>query len=98
MVAPFSGQYSDYDPFVTPDGSRLLWISNRPVDGKEKEDYDIWMVEKKDRGLGLAGSPRRPDDTNAEEFYPSVAANGTLYFSSTRPGGKGRGETSTGLV
>jgi Tol biopolymer transport system component len=91
VVAPFSGQYSDYDPFVTPDGSRLFWISTRPVDGKEKEDYDIWMVEKKGQGWGQPVHLDAPINTDAEEFYPTVAANGTLYFSSTRPGGKGRG-------
>ncbi len=90
-VAPFSGQYSDYDPFVSPDGSRLFWISNRPVDGKEKEDYDIWMVEKRGDMWGSPVHLPAPINTDAEEFYPSVTAKGTLYFSSTRPGGMGRG-------
>jgi hypothetical protein len=40
-VAPFSGRFSDYDPFIAPDGSRLYWISNRPVGGTAKDDYDI---------------------------------------------------------
>jgi WD40-like Beta Propeller Repeat len=92
QVAPFSGQYSDYDPFVSPDGSRLFWISNRPVDGKEKEDYDIWMVEKRGNGWGSPVHLPAPINTDAEEFYPSVTAKGTLYFSSTRPGGMGRGD------
>jgi Tol biopolymer transport system component len=91
QVAPFSGRYSDYDPFVSPDGSRLFWISNRPVDGKEKEDYDIWMVEKRGAGWGSPVHLPAPINTDAEEFYPSVTAKGTLYFSSTRPGGMGRG-------
>src|SRR3954470_382219 len=90
-VASFSGQYSDYDPFVSPDGSRLFWISDRPVDGKKKEDYDIWMVEKSGAGWGAPVHLPAPINTEAEEFYPTVAANGTLYFSSTRPGGMGRG-------
>jgi hypothetical protein len=51
-VAPFSGRFSDYDPFVAPDGSRLFWISNRPVGGTAKDDYDIWMVEKQGDGWG----------------------------------------------
>jgi Tol biopolymer transport system component len=91
QVAPFSGQYSDYDPFVSPDGSRLFWISNRPVDGKEKEDYDIWMVEKRGNAWSSPVHLPAPINTDAEEFYPSVTAKGTLYFSSTRPGGMGRG-------
>jgi len=90
-VASFSGQYSDYDPFVSPDGSRLLWISNRPVDDKKKDDYDIWMVEKRAGGWGPPIHLPAPINTDAEEFYPSVTAKGTLYFSSTRPGGMGRG-------
>jgi Tol biopolymer transport system component len=90
-VAPFSGQYSDYDPFVAPDGSRLFWISNRPVNGKKKEDYDIWMVERRGRSWGPPIHLDDPINTDAQEFYPSVSSEGTLYFSSTRPGGRGRG-------
>lgn len=90
-VVPFSGQYSDYDPFVSPDGSRLLWISNRPINGKQKDDYDIWMVDRQGTGWGKPVHLGDPINTDAQEYYPSVAANGTLYFSSTRPGGKGRG-------
>jgi Tol biopolymer transport system component len=90
-VASFSGQYSDYDPFVAPDGSRLFWISSRPVDGKKKEDYDIWMVEKQAQGWSTPVHLGEPVNTDAQEFYPTVSSGGTLYFSSTRPGGKGRG-------
>jgi Tol biopolymer transport system component len=90
-VAPFSGRYSDYDPFVAPDGARLYWISNRPVNGKEKDDYDIWMVEQQGGRWGAPVHLDAPINTDAQEFYPTVSAKGTLYFSSTRPGGKGRG-------
>jgi Tol biopolymer transport system component len=90
-VASFSGQYSDYDPFVSPDGSRLYWISDRPVNGKKKDDYDIWMVQKQGQSWGAPVHLDDPINTDAQEFYPSVTSKGTLYFSSTRPGGKGRG-------
>ena len=36
----------DYDPFVTADGNRLYFDSNRPVEGKPNRDFDIWYVEK----------------------------------------------------
>src|SRR5206468_9307685 len=42
-VAPFSGQYKDADPFITADGSKLFFISNRPVPGKAHRDLDIWV-------------------------------------------------------
>src|SRR5689334_7546162 len=43
-VAEFSGQYADFDPFVSPDGSQLFFNSNRPAPGKTKNDFDIWVV------------------------------------------------------
>src|SRR5262245_12852857 len=32
-VAPFSGRYWDFDPVVSPDGSRIFFGSDRPVPG-----------------------------------------------------------------
>src|SRR5689334_3694092 len=46
VVASFSGQYNDFDPFVSPDGNRLYYSSNRPVNGTPKTDFDIWYVER----------------------------------------------------
>jgi len=81
-VAAFSGTYSDLEPFVTPDGARLFFASNRPVDEEgEPKDYDLWYVER----VGDAwGPPTRLGDsvnTDANEFYPSVDQAGTLYFT-----------------
>lgn len=45
-VASFSGQYADYDPFVTADGTKLFFVSDRPAPGRERRDFDIWYVEK----------------------------------------------------
>jgi len=92
-VAEFSGQYSDFDPFISPDGKKLYFCSNRPVDGQPRQDFDIWAVEN--MPTGRWSSPKHldaPINTKAQEFYPSVTAAGTLYFSSTREGGKGRGD------
>jgi hypothetical protein len=91
-VAPFSGQYSDFDPFVTPDGRRVFWISVRPVNGEAKTDTDIWMAEWHGDDWGPAVHLEGPVNSAANEYYPTVAQNGTLYFSSTRPEGKGRGD------
>jgi len=92
-VAEFSGQYSDFDPIITPDGTKLYFCSNRPVDGQPRQDFDIWVVEKTSTGKWSAPSHLpAPINTKAQEFYPSVTTAGTLYFSSTREGGKGRGD------
>ncbi len=83
-VASSSGQYSDYDPFLTPDGSKLFFISNRPVEGQAEQNYDIWYVKKTKEGCSDPENPGTPINTEANEFYPSVSANGTLYFSTRR--------------
>ncbi|CAN5785085.1 hypothetical protein BH23GEM7_BH23GEM7_28430 [soil metagenome] len=86
QVAPFSGEYSDIDPFITPDGSKLFFSSIRPVDGQPRLDADIWMVERTRTGwsepIHLGNVVNSPND----DLYPSVARDGTLYFGSSRPG------------
>ena len=91
-VASFSGQYSDADPFITPDGSRLYFISNRPVPGKAKPDLDIWVVNKTQNGWSEPQNPGAPINSPGNEWYPTISANGTIYFGSDREGGKGRND------
>jgi hypothetical protein len=87
-VAPFSGTYPDIDPHIAPDGQTLYFSSIRPVDGVARTDLDLWKVERRGDGwsepvhLGAINSP-------ADELYPSVTADGVLYFGSDRPGGLG---------
>ncbi len=87
-VLPFSGQYNDADPALSPDGKTLYFASSRPVQAADPEkDWDIWAV---DRTVNGWGPPRRldsPVNTQAMEVYPSIAGNGALYFSSSRPVG-----------
>ncbi|HUR96869.1 MAG TPA: hypothetical protein VMZ26_02255 [Pyrinomonadaceae bacterium] len=89
QIASFSGQFTDYDPFFSPDGSRLFFCTNRGSDGKAKTDFDIWYVEKTAGGWSEARSAGSTINSTMDEFYPSVSADGTLYFASNRPGGKG---------
>ena len=89
-IAPFSGQYSDADPFITSDGSRFYFISNRPVVGKSTPDLDIWVMERTAAGWSEPNNVAAPINSSGSEWYPTVAANGTIYFGSDREGGKGR--------
>jgi len=47
-IASFSGQYTDLEPFLSPDGLKLFFASNRPVskDSTKVKDFDIWYVER----------------------------------------------------
>jgi len=89
-VMPASGQYADADPFITADGSRFYFISNRPVPGKSKPDLDIWVMEKTATGWSEPKNVGPPINSAGSEWYPTLAANGTMYFGSDREGGKGR--------
>ena len=89
-VAPFSGEYSDSDPCFSPDGTKLYFASRRPVEGTTaKADNDLWVVEKTGNGWSVPKHLDAPINTNSQETSPSVTKDGTLYFSSNRPGGKG---------
>jgi hypothetical protein len=90
---PFSGQYNDREPRLTPDGRRLFFSSNRPLeagDTTRRRDLDLWFVDRNADGSWSAPHHiEAPVNTEAQEFCPSVAANGTLYFISNRSGGIG---------
>src|SRR5437870_8890600 len=43
-LMPISGQYRDSDPVLSPDGNKLLFVSDRPVNGVDRHHYEIWDV------------------------------------------------------
>jgi len=91
-LAPFSGKYFDKEPFVAPDGKKIFFASLRPLDGvepKNRRDFNIWFVEKTAGGWSEPKHIGPAVNSSAYENYPSVAANGTLYFAGEREGGKG---------
>lgn len=93
-IASFSGKYQDLEPFLSSDGLTLYFASNRPKNDSslELKDYDIWYVERVEKNADWStpinlGSPV---NTEHNEFYPSVAKNNNLYFTSDLPESKGK--------
>ena len=79
-------KYSLNDPFLSPDESRLYFISNKALGSDDvKEDYDIWYIEREvekwNPKMINAGSNV---NTNKNEYYMSFAKNGRMYFSSNK--------------
>jgi Tol biopolymer transport system component len=89
-VLPFSGRYRDTDPVLSPDGRTMLWASDRPVSGVDRHHFYIWEASR--RGEGDAGGwsePRileGPVNDGFNQVFCSIAANGNLYFASSRKG------------
>lgn len=79
------------DPFITPDGKRLYYISSRHAPATE--DFDIWYVERT-AGGGWGEPQRLPEPVNspAAELLPRTDAAGRLYFGSSRKGSAGGGD------
>jgi hypothetical protein len=82
-------RYSDSDPWLTPDGNTLYFVSDRPAVGKgeAKGDLDIWRSTRRGRGWS---APEHLSAVNSKgpELGPELH-QGQLYFSSVRKGGKG---------
>ncbi len=91
QVAPFSGVNSDQDPAFSPDGQRLFFASNRPQNGSGPDElgYRIFYVERETGGWGSAKSVGEAINQGLTQFAPSVAEDGTLYFTADYPDGMG---------
>lgn len=75
---PFSDGPYDIEPFFSPDGEKLYFASNK---GTANQNFDIWSV---DVNGGVWGTPAKLNDninTDANEFYPSIDNEGTLYYT-----------------
>jgi hypothetical protein len=96
VTAPFSGQWKDWDPAMSPDGKRLIFVSTRPLEDmpqdKAQKNAHLWYVDH------LSGDnwskPKHFDaPVNLEgfnDFGPSVSGLGSVCFCSrNRDGNKG---------
>lgn len=89
-VAAFSGipGVHDLEPCISPDGKRLLFLSNRSnPDGSEAGDnQDIWVMDRRGdtwQGPRNLGPPVNSED---DEFFPSVTRSGSIYFTRAKKG------------
>ena len=86
---PFSGPHNDRALFPSPDGSALYFASDRPVPGHPPGDFNLWVVRRTADAEWSRPVPVPGVNSPMDDFHPAVTAEGTLYFSSDRPGGEG---------
>jgi hypothetical protein len=93
-IVSFTGKFRDMEPFLSSNGLRLYFASNRPLIETidTTKDFDIWYIERKT----LKESWSKPINMGApvnsinDEFYPSLAENNNLYFTCACNGTKGK--------
>jgi len=94
QLLPFSNSYNYLEPFLSYDGLKLYFVSDRPLYNSisVRKDYDIWYVERSDINspwsvpinLGI------PVNSKYDEFYPTLTENKHLYFTMESPSGLGK--------
>jgi hypothetical protein len=82
--------YRHFEPCFSADGRRIYFLATRPTAGETRQpgwaNQNIFYAERRDDGswseprdLGL------PVNTAGREFFPSLARDGTLYFTRGLP-------------
>ncbi len=85
---PFStGEYLDVDPFLTKDGQRLYFSSNRPDnDSFESRGFNTWYAERSLSGWSAPQKAATALNSDSTDIFISLADNGNAYFRSERTG------------
>ncbi len=79
-----------FEPAFQPETERLYFVSDRPLPGEtERGDFNIWRISRTDGGWGDAEALSSAVNDKGHEFYPSLTANGDLYFTAAREDGVG---------
>ncbi|MBN7136270.1 hypothetical protein A7A76_16115 [Lysobacter enzymogenes] len=92
-IAPFSGEWTDMEPAMAPDGSYLIFVSNRPAHRGEKprdghyngktwpgKGSALWRVRRNAHGWSEPERLSARINRSDAVYAPSIAADGTLYF------------------
>ena len=79
-VVSFSGRFKDSCPNISPDGQRMIFASRRPTAfGDTLNDGNLWGIT---RVNGTWDDPYPLDKINTEagEFFPTMAPGGDIYY------------------
>lgn len=76
--------YEIVDPWITPDGQQMLYISNAPVESFPEGSVNIWVMQREGDEWGVPMVLPKPVNSDGNEIYPMPVNSGNLYFNSTR--------------
>lgn len=81
-ILPFSKDYINNEPSLSPDGNILFFVSNRPRNkgGEPERTPDIWLIEKVEGKWGEPTNLGAPVNTDGVEVQPFMSAEPCFYF------------------
>ena len=93
-LLPFCDEHRYLEPFLSYDGTRLYFVSDRPLNDSitVRKDFDIWHVtrngshDKWSEPINMG----RPVNSTLDEFYPTLSNNNNLYLTIDAPSGLGK--------
>lgn len=78
------------DMTMSQDGEQLLFTGQHPHElAREEPGLDLWLSTRSGGTWSTASVVPAPVSTEFDEIYPVFVADGSVYFSSNRPGGLG---------
>ncbi|HAF31196.1 MAG TPA: hypothetical protein DCG75_19325 [Bacteroidales bacterium] len=78
-------RYKNTEPFVSGDGKKLLFVSNRS-EADTVASYDIWVSEKDENNNWTQPyNLGKPVNTDQNEFFPTLTKDGTIYYNHFDP-------------
>ncbi|MFC1726181.1 TolB family protein [candidate division KSB1 bacterium] len=89
-IVPFGHEVGDFESCFSPDGKKLVFVSSRSRPGETGDKEDFWIVELIGGKWGKPYLLAENTDFGERRISPSLAKNGTLYFSGdyNKPGDK----------
>lgn len=74
-----------FEPALSPDGNKLYFLTNQAAPGQEKRpgwgNQNIFVSERGPDGWGKPNPAPSPITTTDMEYFPSLTADGTMYFT-----------------
>jgi len=84
-AAPFSGKHKDLYPFLSPDGKKLFFASNRSLKknskGKMKKHSQIWECRKMQAGWTEPRNIGSVVNFGMYHICPTISSKGTLFYN-----------------